>query len=171
MKNTLLLLSLAAFAAYAKTPELLGFRIGDRLDVTDKAALAERNLTPPATVTVSRNGFQYYQCDSLAPRGGYDTYIVDVTTNGTIASVWAVIKCNDKDEVVLKVKSLAAEFNKTYADSIGNTEGTSTIEVWGGDNYVQIKAYDMEFQEMARLQDYEKVEQKPYVHPILKGEE
>ena len=115
-------------AAAAPLPRFLGIEFGQELDVHDEAVLKSYGLGKPVTVTRYPEKKTYYQCDSTAPKDGFDSFSVDVSLDGKVFCISAEVMCKDRDEASRKTKEISADLKKRYGDRV-DENGKVLLEV------------------------------------------
>ena len=97
--------ALASVMALSATVEFLGVEVGGTLDVQDAKVRKKVGVGEPVTVVLANEKFTYWQCDSKAPKGGYDEFGVMVSTNKAVLGVSASVNCPDEKTAAEKKKS------------------------------------------------------------------
>ena len=136
-RNILIALSLVLLMGMNPLPKLVGIEFGQELDVFDEEVRKSYGLSAPATVNLVQENVTYYQCDSVAPKDGFDSFSVDVTLDKKVFGISADVKCKDKEEVKRKVKEISDDLKKRFADRV-NEGGHILLTVSSGDDFVEV---------------------------------
>ena len=132
--------ALASVMALSATVEFLGVEVGGTLDVQDAKVREKVGVGEPVTVVLANEKFTYWQCDSKAPKGGYDEFGVMVSTNKVVLGVSASVNCPDEKTAAEKKGKIIAEFKAKYADRL-SPDGGYTLTVATGSDSATGKAY------------------------------
>lgn len=131
-----LLLAVGCLSAHP-LPRFCGFELGQRLDVLDAEVRQSYGLGSPALVVEEKDKFTYRQCDSVAPKYGFDSYSIDVTMDGTVFGISADLKCADKAEAEKRKGEIVEDLKKKFGSRISEN-GHITLSVASGDTYVEV---------------------------------
>lgn len=110
--------ALASVMALSATVEFLGVEVGGTLDVQDAKVREKVGVGEPVTVVLANEKFTYWQCDSKAPKGGYDDFGVMVSTNNVVLGVSASVNCPDEKTAKEKKEKIFSEFKAKYASRL-----------------------------------------------------
>lgn len=108
----------AGYAAVAAAVEFLGIEVGGTLNVQDAKVREKVGVGEPVTVVLANEKFTYWQCDSKAPKGGYDEFGVMVSTNNVVIGVSASVDCPDEKTATEKKEKIFFAFKAKYASRL-----------------------------------------------------
>ena len=141
MKKLLVVVAaVAGYAAVAATVEFLGIEVGGTLNVLDAKVRERVGFGKPTTVNLVNANYSYLDCDSVAPKGGYDYFGVSVSTNNVVLSVTASVDCADEKSAAVKKENILSEFKAKYADRLA-PDGNFIVEVTAGKDGITGKPY------------------------------
>ena len=115
--------AVAGYAAVAAAVEFLGVEVGGTLNVQDAMVREKVGVGEPVTVVLANEKYTYWQCDSKAPKGGYDEFGVMVSTNNVVLGITASVNRKDEKTAVEKKEKIFAEFKSKYADRLAPDGG------------------------------------------------
>ena len=131
--------ALASVMAFSATVEFLGVEVGGTLNVQDAKVREKVGVGKPVSIVLA-SGFKYWQCDSTAPKCGYDEFGVMVSTNKAVLGVSASVNCPDEKTAEEKKGKIIAEFKAKYADRL-SPDGGYALTVATGSDSATGKAY------------------------------
>ena len=121
--------ALGAMTACAVEAEIAGFRLGQRLEVTNNEVCASNGLHSCVHVTNRQTGFSYYQCESFRPIAGYEDVLLYTTTNLVVSGIEAVMKCDSKAKMEEMAKRLADKLSGDYNPPVASTVSSNDLKV------------------------------------------
>ena len=122
---------------FAPLPKFLGIEIGQSLDVQHEATRKAYGLKPPALIVEAKDGFRYWQCDSIAPKDGFESFSVDVTLSNTVFRVEADVSCRDWAETKKKREEIVEDLKKRFKGRFCEN-GDIEARVSCGTNFVEV---------------------------------
>ena len=114
--------AVAGYAAVAAAVEFLGVEVGGTLNVQDAKVREKVGVGKPVSIVLA-SGFKYWQCDSTAPKCGYDEFGVMVSTNNVVLGVSASVDCPDEKTAKEKKEKIFSEFKAKYASRLSPDGG------------------------------------------------